>query len=339
MEIYKRDMIESIPIGLISLDQSGHIETFNRVAAKLLGLDAESAIGKKLQEVLNCDLELLLKPVSETHEFTTDCQRSDGTVIPVSLTFSRVTGSNGNDLGSLFIIRDMRQIASLERRVERSERLASLGRMAAGIAHEVRNPLSSIKGFAQYFRDMFEVGSPDYENAALMVKEADRLNRVIEELLHFARPLELEIQMIQLNPVISHAVRLISSDIHSRNIGLRVDIAATESLRILADNDKFIQVLLNLMINSLDSIEVEGELTISTAVREDDVLIEIKDTGRGIASENIQRIFDPFYTTKKDGTGLGLAIVYRIIEQMKGDIKVQSSQNEGTSFFIMFDKM
>lgn len=338
LEIYLRDILESIPNGLISLDNSGHIGMINRFASNLLGLNDDVMIGRRLEEVLAYDLGQLQHSVADSQELMDDIRRNDGTVVPVGLTFTRVTGSDGTDLGSLYIIRDMRHIAQLERKVEHSERFASLGRMAAGIAHEVRNPLSSIKGFAQYFRDVFENNSPNYEHAVLMVKEADRLNRVIEELLHFSRPLEMNFQLIRINTVIDHAVQLLSSDLQARNIRLSKDTHTTETVNILIDNDKLIQVLLNIIINSMDSIIADGEIAILTIERASDIILEIRDTGCGITKENIQRMFDPFFTTKKSGTGLGLAIVYRIIEQMNGKIEVQSEPGKGTSFVISISK-
>jgi len=339
METYTQNVVESMPNGLISLDREGHIETFNHNAARLLGVHPGSVKGKLINEVLpSCDLKKVLNLTSDILEEQMECHRNDGRIVPVSLTASHLKDEDGNDKGTVLILRDLREIKTLEKEIERSERLASLGRMAAGIAHEIRNPLSSIKGFAQYFRNKFAPQSEDWNYAVMMAKEVDRLNRVIQELLSFARPQEPNLQFVEIYPLIQHALKLIQSDLREKQIDVKVNQAGTQALFALTDSDMLIQVFLNLFINSMEAMKEKGQLTIAVTEQQNHIVIEICDTGSGITSEHVSRIFDPFYTTKKGGTGLGLAIVYRLIEQMQGEIEVNSQINHGATFIVRLRK-
>jgi len=339
MESYTKNVVESMPNGLISLDEEGRIATINRNASRLLDIDPETAKGKYLSEIMpKCDIEKTLAPPEDIVERQVDCRLNNGRVIPVSITSSRLRDENGNEIGTVIILRDLRDIRSLEKKVERSERLASLGRMAAGIAHEIRNPLSSIKGFAQYFRNKFPEDSEDRNYAAVMVKEVDRLNRVIQDLLNFAKPQEPNIQPVAVQPLIHHALKLVESEIQDKKIQVIKDFPEQPVFTISADSDMLTQVLLNLFINAIEAMEPEGRLRIG--IREDSrhLVIEIEDNGGGIPREHLPRIFDPFFTSKKSGTGLGLAIVYRIMESLHADIEVKSEVGKGTLFTLMFPK-
>jgi two-component system sensor histidine kinase HydH len=171
-----------------------------------------------------------------------------------------------------------------------------------------------------------------------MGKEVDRLNRVIQELLNFARSQKPNLQFIEIQPLIQHALKLIQTDLHDKEIHIRILMDETQSILALADGDMMIQVLLNLFINALEAMKKDGLLTISVSELKDQVTIEISDNGHGIAQQDISRIFDPFFSTKISGTGLGLAIVYRLIEQMQGEIEVRSEVDKGTAFKINLGK-
>jgi len=331
METYTANVVASMPNGLISLDKDGRITTINQNAANLLGLNGSQAKGKRLDEVMHkCDLKKTFLPSTDIFEQQMECHLNDDRVIPLSTTSSQLKNENGEVMGTVIILRDLRDIKSLEEKVARSERLASLGRMAAGIAHEVRNPLSSIKGFAQYFRKKFDSKSEDANYAAVMIKEVDRLNRVIQDLLNFARPQELDLRLHDVTQIISHSLRLIESDAAEKGIQIRTEF--DDNLPpIMLDSDLITQALLNLFLNAVEAMEQGGLLSVRAAQQEATVLITITDTGTGIAPENIPRLFDPFFTSKKSGTGLGLAIVHRIIENHQGEIEVESEVGNGTT--------
>lgn len=221
----------------------------------------------------------------------------------------------------------------MEEKVHRSERLASLGRLASGVAHEVRNPLSAIKGFAQYFRDKFQTGSEDRGYADIMIQETERLNRVIDGLLDFARPRELDAGPHPLSQILERPLQLIRSDLDRKGITLT---ASMPEVLVRADPDQMTQALLNLFLNSIDAMGQGGELLVAATTRPEEGRVEIRitDSGTGISQEDLSRIFDPFFSTKKKGTGLGLAITAKIIEAHRGDISVESRQGKGTTFKI-----
>ncbi|EAA7245854.1 two-component system sensor histidine kinase ZraS [Salmonella enterica] len=218
--------------------------------------------------------------------------------------------------------------------MKRKEKLVAMGHLAAGVAHEIRNPLSSIKGLAKYFAERTPVGGESHELAQVMAKEADRLNRVVSELLELVKPAHLTIQAVNLNDIITHSLNLVSQDAQSREIQLR--FTANETLmRIQADPDRLTQVLLNLYLNAIQAIGRRGTIIVEAKESGTDrVIITVTDSGKGIAPDQLEAIFTPYFTTKADGTGLGLAVVQNIIEQHGGAIKVKSSEGKGAVFTI-----
>jgi len=221
----------------------------------------------------------------------------------------------------------------LEKAVERSEKLASMGKMAAGIAHEIRNPLSSIKGLAQYLRNKFEENSESREYATVMINEVDRLNRIIQDMLNFAKPNAPILTSENIKEVILHSLKLVESELNSKEITI-VHVDDGEEKIALADKDLLTQVFLNLFINSIDAMDKNGTLQISLSEENRYIIVELIDNGGGIKEENIPKIFDPFFTLKQNGNGLGLAIVYNIIENHNGEITVSSKLNKGTTIKI-----
>ena len=337
MESYTQNVVESMPNGLISLDKEQCIETINRNAIRLLKLDVDKLIGKPLSKVLsNCKLPETFLPGEDIYQKQVECHLNDGTIIPLSTTSSQLKDEKGQVIGSVIILRDLRDIRSLEKQIQRSERLASLGRMAAGIAHEIRNPLGSIKGFAQYFRNKFASGSEDRNYATVMVNEVDRLNRVIQDLLNFAKPQEPKLAKVGLQSLIKHSLKLVRPDLQSKNIKVVDNLPEDSPIIIMADADMITQVFLNLFLNAIEAMDMDGWLEIGLTEREQQLEISVSDNGGGIPQENLSRIFDPFFTSKKEGTGLGLAIVYRIMENHNGTIEVESKPTLGTTFRLIF---
>lgn len=215
------------------------------------------------------------------------------------------------------------QVKRLEEEVRRHEKLAAIGTLAAGVAHEIRNPLSSIKSFATYFRDHFPDGSDDKEAASIMVKEVDRLNRVISDLLGLSRQDNLQAQQVDLNLVIDHVVRLLHRSASNKNIKLSIRKAPHVPL-VMCDMQRLSQAILNLCLNSVEAMPDGGELTIAITGGKKQIRILVVDNGQGIPENIISQIFDPYFTTKGSGTGLGLPMVHKIILAHKGTIDVKS---------------
>jgi len=254
-------------------------------------------------------------------------------------------------------------ISELKGEIERSRRLAAVGKLAAGVAHEIRNPLSSIKGFATYFRERYSNVEDDMEVANIMIQEVERLNRAVTQLLEFAKPLPVMLQEVNIRELISHSIKLIEYDLTQKGITFEVD-NRLEMDNIVTDPDRLNQILLNLYLNAMQAMEASGKLTIrlsetdkgsererrsqsdagkratANKIKEHDadskkrVLMEIIDTGKGIDQKDIEHIFDPYFTNRPGGTGLGLAMVYRAVEALGAQIQVESRLGRGTTFSI-----
>jgi len=335
MKTYTENVVESMADGLISVNREKKIVTLNRKAAEFLGAKEEDLKNKEISKVFGINIENLLKEQGGVlRDWELRVSNKEGTQIPLSLSAAPLKDENEQEMGSVLLLRDLREIRDLQERVRRSERLASLGRLAAGVAHEIRNPLSSIRGFAQFFQNRFKGQEKEQEYAAVMVREVDRLNRVITELLDFARPKEPHRESHNLQEILEQTLKVLEPELAGRNIGVEKKLDASLP-RILADRDQLSQAFLNLMLNALESMEGEGKLRISLESEGASALtISIADTGKGIPPEDLERVFEPFFSTKRKGTGLGLAIVHQIVENHKGEIRVESREGEGTTFRI-----
>ncbi len=217
--------------------------------------------------------------------------------------------------------------------LQRSDRLITLGRTAAALAHEIRNPLSSIRGFTQLFKKN-STDSKMRENADIVIKEVDRLNSVITGMLNFSQPIEPMFEKAKPSDFIKHSVVLIEKDAVARNIKINYNVP--ENLpRVLVDKNLITQAFLNLFINAMDAMPNGGELSVDAELTsENKVEIKINDLGNGISDDSLKEIFQPYFTTKANGTGLGLATVDNIIAEHSGSIRVESELNSGTTFFI-----
>ena len=225
-----------------------------------------------------------------------------------------------------------RRIALIPR--AEGEESRPLGSLAAGMAHEIRNPLSSIKGFATYFRERYRDIPEDRDTADILIQEVDRLNRVITQLLEFARPLTLRQVPVDLAEVAERALQVVSGEAREKGISLKTRLPR-DLPKVPADPDRLQQVFLNLYLNALAAMEPGGVLTTAASAAPDGtVRLQVTDTGAGIPEEDLGRVFDPYYTTKASGTGLGLAIVHKIVEAHGGDIRLESVPGRGTTVSV-----
>jgi two-component system sensor histidine kinase HydH len=237
--------------------------------------------------------------------------------------------------GSVILFRDLTELRQLKAEIARSQRLASIGSLAAGVAHEIRNPLSSIKGFATYFREKLRGSPEDTRTADIMIQEVERLNRVVRQLLDLSRPMEMKKMPTSVGSLIEHTLKLTELQARKKGVSIKTDIAPGTPDAVV-DPDRIKQALLNLCLNALEAMKAGGILTLTLRRQDERTLrIGISDTGPGISREEMDRIFDPFYTTKTSGTGLGLAIVHRIVEAHGGEIRVTSETGGGTTFTIL----
>lgn len=334
----KDQIITSLPVGLIATDKDGKIAFYNSAAERITGLDLAQALGKNPDTVLPvqlCRLKESLNLGKTISEKEMECEFSENKIVPVSISASKIVNEEDQFVGQILIIRDLCEVRRLQDELLRKEKLAAIGDLAAGVAHEIRNPLSSIKGIASYYKNKFEDDSNDKEMAGIMIEEVDRLSRVINELLEFARPKELNRKPSDINKLLEHSTRLVEQEATTQEIDIQLNLTSNP-VEADVDPDRLTQCFLNLFLNALQAMKGGGKLTIFTSTDgKGNITIDIKDIGSGISEENLSKIFDPYFTTKPKGTGLGLAIVHKIIEAHQGQIKVRSIIGQGTVFSIV----
>jgi len=339
IKVFSETVIKNMPFGLIATDENGKIAYFNQEAESILHISNQRVMGKNPGQVLpekfwaySRDLTENESEIERDISFSLDGERT------VSLEFnvSSLKGDSGEFLGDIVLFRDLTEINNLKMEIEKNQRLASLGNLAAGVAHEIRNPLSSIKGFATYFKERYKDIPDDKKTAEIMVQEVERLNRVISQLLEFASPVKIHKKSVSMVTLIQHSLKMIEGHAREKNIEIKTDLDHhTKDLYI--DPDKINQVFLNIYLNAIEAMENNGTLYVRlTEDKKNNMAkVEISDTGKGIIKEDLTHVFDPYFTTKQSGTGLGLAIVHKIIESHKGDIRVESERGAGTTVTIL----
>jgi len=338
IKAFSDNVVEHVPIGLLAMDQQGKIAAFNKSAESILQLSAPEAIGQDAQKLLPAEL---LEEISHSQnqdgviEKEIEFTASDGKIVPLEIGVSSLKDENDVFLGNVLLFKDLTEVRTLRREVARSQRLASVGRLAAGVAHEIRNPLSSIKGFATYFKERYPDRQDDQQTADIMIQEVDRLNRVVGQLLEFAKPVPVKPKPVSLQALLDDSIKLITDQAAEKGISIKTQ-NNTQVDEVRIDPDRISQVLLNLYLNAIDSMESGGKLNveISWDGQRRNVVIQVSDTGRGISRENLSKIFEPYFTTKTTGTGLGLAIAHNIIDAMGGKITVESDRQVGTTFTV-----
>ncbi|NOX34369.1 MAG: histidine kinase, partial [Deltaproteobacteria bacterium] len=329
VKAFSDNVIQNMPSGLVTINCDHEVTSMNSTAKDILA----GELKKPFPKMIDLIEEMEISPGVLTREINLaiDCDRK----VLLDITASPIKDSENQIMGFLFLFRDLTQIKDLKNQVETNKRLAAIGKLAAGVAHEIRNPLSSIKGFATYFGKRYEKNEADRETARIMVSEVERINRSITQLLEFAKPMSIEKIKVDIKELISHSLRLVHRDLLQKKIKTKVNID-TKKLIIQTDPDRMNQVLLNLYINAVQALEKAGTLTIlvQDTSRKGVIEIRVKDNGIGIDEDSLDMIFDPYFTTRSTGTGLGLSIVHRIIENLEGDIRVESKKGFGTCFII-----
>jgi two-component system sensor histidine kinase HydH len=338
IKAFSDNVVENVPIGLLALDHEGKIAAFNRGAEIILQLSARQVIGQAADRIIPAELLDEInhaKDRSDVIEKEIECKISSGKLVPLEIGASSLKDEDGVFLGNVLLFKDLTEVQALRREVARNQRLASVGRLAAGVAHEIRNPLSSIKGFATYFKQRYPDRPQDQQTADIMIQEVDRLNRVVGQLMEFARPVPVKPKPVSLQALLDDSIKLITNRAAEKGISIQTqNNARADAVQI--DPDRLNQVLLNLYLNAIDSMESGGDLKveISSDGKNRDVVIKVSDTGIGISRENLAKIFEPYFSTKSTGTGLGLAIAHNIIEAMGGRITVESEKEVGTTFTV-----
>lgn len=331
-------IIENAADGVIAVDKLGRVTTMNPAAEHITGYPLRELLGKPYSSIFT-DTGFD-SPVLET------LQQGTGHValeisfparertIEISVTTSQIHNAQGKLIGALVIFSDLTARKERQRRQAQTERLATLGELMAGVAHEVRNPLTAIKGYAQILRQQ-DMQPTHQQYLSVILKEIDSINRVIQQLLDFSRPRHGHWQPVSLNQLLDECLILIQT----AGVEARIEFTTTcdPTLGMIeADGELLKQVLLNMLINAVQAITTRGHIAIRTFMWDDDhQAIEIRDDGCGIAPDCQKKIFDPFFTTKASGTGLGLALSQRIITAHHGDILLTSEPGHGATFTLL----
>lgn len=331
MKIYTKNVIESMPAGLITVDLQGLVVSSNSRAEKLLSQDIREMKGTAFTTFFP-ELHTDFKQQAQ-HEQELLCHNASGEEIPLKLATSPLLDHNGCNNGLVIILRDIREIKKIQQQLELSRRLASLGRMAAGVAHEIRNPLGTLRGFAQYFSREAREGTNGKHYANLMISEVDRINHIISSLLQFARAREPRPILIQTEKLFEKVASLMEADftVHQILFNQHHD----PGMQLFVDPDLLLQVLLNLLKNSVNATDCGGTVELTARLVNDESILEVSDSGCGMTTEEQQKLFDPFFSTRNDGTGLGLAATHQIVEQHNGRIEVESTLEQGTHMQVI----
>ncbi len=329
---YTRLVVEHMANGLLSIDRSGNVLSFNRPALEMLGVNEADLLELNLRvvidftasgidETLSHCAAVLEKEIRHKIPFRGESDR----IIPLAMSVTPILDDAGECQGAVIVLRDLTQIRLLEAKVRRTEQLAAIGKLAAVVAHEVRNPLSSIKGLAQFLRQGLKDRPKVQQYVEVMITEVDRINQVVTDLLVIARPFEAERMPTDIVALIDHVIMLVQADADSRRIAIHRDCAADIGL-VSLDGDQMKPALLNLLLNALQSIVNNGRIDIGVSMDQHAGMLHlwVADDGPGIPPEDQQKIFEPYFTTREKGTGLGLAIVQKIVENHDGVIQVES---------------
>lgn len=331
--LYADNVLESVPDSLITLDPDNNIVSCNKNAEKLLGKTMADIAGRSILEVFPACPAALLKASDNPLEQTTEISHAGGEIVPIKVGSARLIDHLDNWIGHVLVLRDIREIRQMELQLERSRRLAALGSMAAGIAHEVRNPLGTLRGFAQFFGAEAGASEACKKYAVFMINEVDRLNQLVSELLQFGAPRDLVFEKIDVDALCAKTSTLLERDFAAKK--LTFSIRKSDDVILYGDSDQLIQVILNLLKNSIRATGEGGKISLEITLSKADCRICVRDSGKGMSEEVQNKMFDPFFTDSKDGTGLGLAVCHQIVEQHHGRFEVTSSVGAGTAVVII----
>ena len=331
-------LIEGLGSGLLAVDAGGTVRRVNAAGLELLGLPRDRVLGCAVAGILALSPLLpLLRKVRATGErldrVELELERGRERV-PLGVTLVPLRTPGGAVEGIIANFRDLTQVRRLAELVRRGQRLGALGEMAAGVAHEIRNPLNSIRGFVELILERAQ--GEDRRYMQIVLEEVERINHIVGSLLDFGRQESLVLAPMDLGPVLHRAAALVAGAAERRHIRLRN--SAPEPLRILGSGPKLEQVFLNLLQNAVEAVPDGGEVSLGAVPRaeagREGWAVRVSDNGPGIAPEDLERLFTPFFTRKERGTGLGLAVCHKIVEAHGGRIDVESRPGAGTAFSV-----
>ncbi len=347
---HRERLLSNMRGGVVSVDTDGCVTTVNAGAVEILG---PIELGQHMQTITPQVARILQRTLEDRRaisDFETVIVRPDSERIPVVMSSSCLETGEGEVTGSMVVLYDLTQVKRLEQNVQRAHRLSSIGTLAAGMAHEIKNPLVSIKTFSQLLLERYD--DPDFRDTFtdIVPNEVERIDSIVTRLLHFARPRPASFAPQNLRAIIGEVLVLVENQFRKGNITVETDFPGAD-VGVYGDEQLLHQVFLNLVLNAIDAmkdvrtgaklaVHVEyGRMVLRRNGHDplpdaDCVRVSLSDSGIGISAESLERIFTPFYTTKDEGTGLGLAVVHGIVTEHGGSIYVESEPGEGTTFVI-----
>lgn len=348
---FQKSIIQKMGSGLFTVDMSGSITFANKASLKTLGYDYDEVKGKAIKDFFadNKEADEVIKKILKDHiafeSYETYWNSKKGKPVPIGFSTSYIKmDTQENSEGVLFLFRNITQVNNLRRQIERMDRLATLGELSAGIAHEIRNPLAGIKTSAQVLEESFSPGDFRSQLVSRIVKEIDRSNELLKKFFNFAKPSKPKQELQNIEMIIDGVYLLLASRFRKKNIQFKTDFA--ESIpQVYIDSSQIEQVILNVFLNAVEAINNGGEIHVKISIvkniklkedaaSSDAICIAISDNGVGIPDERLEKVFNPFFTTKSDGVGLGLSISSRLLEENGGKIELESKEDTGTTFKI-----
>jgi two-component system sensor histidine kinase PilS (NtrC family) len=348
--LYKH-IVQNVTSGLITVDRTGRVTSFNRMAEEITGHTLEEVYQKEIGNLFPGFLNLSRSNgwVSEKEwknfyfpRWETKFQRKDGATMTLGFSVSPLKNSEGEEIGIIFIFQDLTKMREMEEDLKRADRLAAIGTLAAGMAHEIRNPLASISGSIEILKEEMDGAVQHQQLMDIILREVGRLNSLIADFLLFARPTPPGKELIHLNGIVEEVLKVF---VHSPECGPEIRLAThfQDEIYLPGDAQQIKQVFWNLIINAAQAMPTGGELRVELRRRSSPPdpeeppqgEIVISDTGMGVREEDLDKIFNPFFTTKEKGTGLGLSIVHKIVESYGGKISVRSRLGQGTIFAMI----
>lgn len=330
-------IVQSINMGLLSLNPKRRIMFVNQSVGTILEVDPNRYIGVTIDKLFpRIDLG------GERSRYPQQITFGEGERQKfLNVSYSVLTDHRDENIGWIISIQDQTAIRRMEEEIKRADKQAAVGKLAAGMAHEIRNPLASMSGSIQLLRNELDLDPVNQHLMDIVVRETDRLNMLITDFLTFAKPLNIEKELVDLRALLSETLGILRNDPVVRN-GVVVEEEFNPALFVNADSDQLRQLFWNLLSNALQAMPGGGRLTIAAEAGDFDVgggkgvLVQIADTGMGMDEQDRRNIFDPFFTTKEMGSGLGLTTAYRIVENHEGRIWCETKPGAGTTFFVLF---
>ena len=335
LQSYNEIILENMADGVIATDSSGNLLFINSSAENILNVKSGDLIGKKTNEIFSKNrLEEVIQQGKEIKSIEISLYAPAEKIVRLSVTFTK-NEKEKDDVIAILILQDITEERKLHKQLQTNEKLVAMGELAGGVAHEVRNPLNSISIITQRLAMEFEP-KEDLANYSQLIKtirgEINRINKIVEQFLRFARKPKLILKRENISSVIIKAIDIIASEAHSKNIRITKELPA--EILIDIDQDQMLQALINVLKNSVQAITQDGRIDVSLNELFNETLIEIADTGKGIEKQNLNKIFNLYYTTKPEGTGIGLSIVNQIISEHNGRVEVVSEEGKGTKVKI-----